>query len=525
MEERLQTILHDLRRVTALPLADRNRCARRAGWLAEAAADGQRQFLRALGEIPLPLETEQEILLKTALLSLVQKRREAAASRSWRHETDTAADLLDEIVALYRQLGPPSAARGPLLTWLSLGGSRRELEQLADLLVDDPPSDEGDVVQALAPLFQQQKLPVEALFPRLLEALAHAPLAAAVLDLANYVRRRQIVSAHPAAERSDELQSMLGNLVGLLGRLEEAPDAIGDSPRELSRRVQQGVALAVSLCDALALIGDRQAIPKLFQALALAHRRIKTEAAAALARLGEERGREELIKLAAEPVARLRVLAYADELGLADRIDPNYRSPQARAEAELTVWLAEPTQYGLPPQSCELIDHRRQFWPGFSEPVECFLFRFTYAVTVDETERTYTGIGIAGPLAHAFTADLADLPPADIYAAYAGWQAEHAEIKEYEVEKLNRSGQTEVARLARRLHDAGYEQIEPRLMGDFFGDKVIVAQARQGKLSGVAVVDMQDILFFPARHPRRPLGVREAYCIYKGRKLLKTFNG
>jgi hypothetical protein len=81
-----------------------------------------------------------------------------------------------------------------------------------------------------------------------------------------------------------------------------------------------------------------------------------------------------------------------------------------------------------------------------------------------------------------------------------------------------------VARLTRRLHDAGYGQIEPRLMGDFFGDKALVAQCAQGGLSGVAVADAQDILFFPARHPKRPIGVREAYCIYKGRKLLKTFN-
>jgi hypothetical protein len=523
MEDRLQAVLDDLRRVATLSLEDRNRSARRAGWLAEADVGQQREFFRALFDLPLPLEPAQEILLKSALSSLVNKRREVAAARNWRHVADTVADLLEEFVALYRHLGPPSTARGPLLAWLAVGGSRRELEQLAELLIDDPPGDEEDVVQALAPLFLQQDLPVEALFPRLLAALAHAPLAAAVLDLANYIRRRRMVATHPAAGHGGQLQHMLGSLVGLLGRLERGPDA-GDSPRELARRVQQGVALAVALCDALAQIGDRQATAKLFQALEVPHRRIKTEAAAALARLGEERGQEELIKLAAEPVARLRVLAYADELGLADRIDPHFRSAQARAEAELTVWLAEPTQFGLPPLSSELVDHRRQFWPGYSEPVDCFLFRFTYAITVDETERNYTGIGIAGPLAHAFTADLADLPPADIYAAYAGWQAEHAEIREYEVDKLSRSGQTEVARLSRQLHDAGYDQIEPRLMGDFFGDKVLVAQARQGDLSGVAVVDRQDILFFPGRHPRRPLGVREAYCIYKGRKLLKTFN-
>jgi hypothetical protein len=40
----------------------------------------------------------------------------------------------------------------------------------------------------------------------------------------------------------------------------------------------------------------------------------------------------------------------------------------------------------------------------------------------------------------------------------------------------------------------------------------------------VAVVDFQDTLFFAEKHRPRPLGVEETYCIYKGRKLLKTFN-
>ena len=68
------------------------------------------------------------------------------------------------------------------------------------------------------------------------------------------------------------------------------------------------------------------------------------EAAAALARLGDEDGKQELVALAAEPVARLRVLAYARELNLLDEVEENYRSPVAEAEAELCAWLAEPTR-------------------------------------------------------------------------------------------------------------------------------------------------------------------------------------
>jgi hypothetical protein len=285
------------------------------------------------------------------------------------------------------------------------------------------------------------------------------------------------------------------------------------------------VALAVSLCDALGLIGDPAAAGKLHQALELRHRRLRTEAAAALVRLGDPAGVEELKRMAAEPVARLRALAYAQELGVADKIDPQYKTPVARAEAELIAWLAEPTQFGIPPTGCELVDRRKQYWPGFEEPVECFLFRFTYAFSLDgQSQRSFSNVGIVGPLVHAFTADLADLSPQDIYAAYAGWQAEHEEIREYDVARLSKSEKLEVVRLERRLHDAGYSEIEPQQMGYFFGEKALVALARRGDVRGVAVVDFQDIAFFPQRHAQRSLGVREAYCIYKGRKLLKVFN-
>jgi len=285
------------------------------------------------------------------------------------------------------------------------------------------------------------------------------------------------------------------------------------------------VALAVSLCDALALIGEKAAIGKLYQALRVGHRRLRTEAAAALARLGEEQGTTELAQLAAEPIARLRVLAYADELRIGDKIEPQYKTKEARAEAELCVWLAEPTQYGVPPTACELFDHRKQHWPGFDQPVDCFLFQFQYVVTTDVAgEQALSNIGIAGPLVHAFTADLADLPPEDIYAAFAGWHAQHADIREFDVARLSKSEQLELQRLKRRLHDEGYTAIEPQRMGYFFGEKALIANAERQGVAGVAVIDFRDTLFFPFRNTRRPIGAEETYSIYKGRKLLKVFN-
>ncbi|MFN0018644.1 MAG: HEAT repeat domain-containing protein [Pirellulaceae bacterium] len=516
MDDRLKTLLADISRVNELPPAERGRCLKRSGWLAEAEPPDQAEFAAALLKQNVPLDEPADELLRAVLGKLVALRRTAAGRAS--------SELKGALVQLYRHLGPPSRARAQVLAWLALGGSESELQQLAELLVEDPPREEEDVLLAFTPLFQNPKLSVAALFPRLLAAIAHPLLAAGVLDLANFVVRQKLVNEHPAAGISSQLSELLGELVGTLGKLTEQAPSEEQSMAEIGRQVSQSVSLAVSLCDALALIGDKEAIGKLYQALDLGHRRLRTEAAAALARLGEDHGKEELLKLAAESVARLRVLAYAKELGLTERVPPELRTPVARAEAELTVWLAEPTQFGLPPTKCELFDQRTQFWPGFSKAVECFLFRFTYELTLDEAARTYSNIGIAGPLAHAFTADLADLSPDDIYAAFAGWQAQHEDIREFDVARLSKSELMEVVRLERRLHDAGYRDVQSLQMGYFFGEKALIAQAAREEIPGIAIADFSDITFFPIRNVRKALGPREAYSVYKGRKLLKTFN-
>ena len=519
MTEFVAALLADLERSAELSGPDMSRALRRAGRLAELDAADQHSFLEAARERIAEPSSQADQLLAAAIQSVVQARRKAVASEGG----DGSDQLVPAICGLYRALEPHWKASGGLLGWLASMGSAAAIDAFAELLVADPPAGDSEIAQAFSPLFRGT-IDAGLLFPKLLAAMQHSELAAPVLDLANFVARNKLLDVHPAASRRQELIALLGELSQSLARLEEHPDEAGLSPAELSQRVEQSVALAVALCDALAQIGDPAAIGKLNQALELRHRRLRTEAAAALARLGDKRGEEVLLALAAEPVARLRVLAYAKELGVYERIAPELRTPQALAEAELTVYLAEPTQFGVPPSACELFDHRRQFWPGYNDPVDCYLLRFTYSVATDHGELSFSNIGIAGPVTHAFLADLGDLPPDDIYAAYAGWQAEHEEIREYDVARLSRSEKLEVERLVRRLHDAGYTEIEPQFMGYFFGDKALAAAASREGTAGVAVADFQTINFFPKRHSRRPLSARESYCIYKGRKLLRSFN-
>lgn len=525
LNDRLTALLADLRRGAELSAQDANRSLKRAAWLTEAPREQWPQFFSEVAAFELPLPANTDRLLGSILAAMVQQRRQALSSGEGRDCLAADETLLKVLQQLYLQLPHRCAAKAPILTWLAASGETKQLQLLVDLLLDDPPDDEQQIALALSPLFLKRPLPADALFPKLFAAIDKPQLAAAVIDLANFLTREGIVAGHPGNAMAVPLMELLGSLTHSLQRLEESPEEFAETPQQLGQRVAHSVSLAVSLCDALALIGDERAIAKLNQALSLSHRRVRTEAAAALARFNDPKGQETLIELAAEPVARLRVLAYANELQLTGKIAPEHRTPTARAESELVVWLAEPTQFGVPPTRIELVDRCRQHWPGYTVEIDCFLFRFSYQLTLEDgKQRSYSNVGIAGPLAHAFTADLADLPPDDIYAAFAGWQAEHEDIKQYDVARLSKAEQLEVVRLQRRLHDAGYTDIEPQQMGYFFGEKALLATARREGAAGVAVADFDDILFYPARQPRRSIGIEEAYAIYKGRKLLRAFN-
>ena len=493
----------------------RTQAVHQSRWILEASDDELRQLIQSLLNCDAAiLNSSARSLVAAISKHLVERFRQRGQESGPEFEAETRRGLTD----LYRHFGRESTFRHELLRILVNNGQVDDLRAFVETIVDDPPADDTAAAQILTPLFQKRLEP-STLFPRLLDGLSHVSLAAAILDLSNFVTRNELVDQHPATDRAAQLAMLLGEITQRLAQLEEQPaeDSVVD---ELNKKIAEGVALIVSLCDALALIGDKSVVGKLFNVLELGHRRLRTEAAAALARLGEERGVDELAKMAAEPVVRLRAIAYAEELDVLDKIEDQFLSSVARAEAELVLHLAQPTQLGLPPTSCELVDEREQYWPGYDEPVECFLFRFGYHLGTNN----YSNIGIAGPLAHAFTADLADLPPNDIYAAFAGWQAEHADIYELLVENLNETQRVEVARLERRVRDSKYEQVVPLTLGLFFGDKVLVAAASREGTPGIAVADANEVFWYPSGKSERPLGPTEIYSIYKGRKLLRTFN-
>lgn len=422
----------------------------------------------------------------------------------------------------YRTPGCETLLRFPILRTLAIDGYAPALAALAELIVEAPPTDERQATMALVPLFQPraEKLSgAAALFPKLLDAVGRPVLAPIVLDLGNFLTRRRVLTEHPAKGRVGELAHLLGELALRLGRIEESPREYASTPQELSKIVNDAVTLMVSLCDSLALCGDPSATAKLRQVLDLPHRRMQTEAAAALARLGDEEGLERLKTLAKEPVVRTRVLYYLEELGATEKVEAALRTPEARAEGDLAAWMAQPTRFGVAPDTLELIDRQTQYWPGYVDRVECFLFVYEY----QRGAQTVAGVGIVGPTTNALQNDLQDLPATDIYALYAGLDSEHPEIYETPVTELSPDQEQAWEQVRGALGKQGYDHLELATWGHFFGEQHAVATAKHGGRGGVLVVadDHSEWFSLPTA---RGLGPREAYAIFKGRKLLKSFN-
>ncbi|MCA9173862.1 MAG: HEAT repeat domain-containing protein [Planctomycetales bacterium] len=485
-----------------------------ASWIQFADPTELNHLLREIADTMPDIEGLEQFAVLLA-------RRLRSGDRSW--------DGVVPLTELYDKTSPLSLVRGALLQFLVEDASAPALAAVADRLTHDPPQVTAAVAQALSPLYRDSQSAAHAL--ALLEfcrdAMEHISVAAPLLDLSNYLCRERGVG-HPAAGSEERLRTLLRAIVNKLEQLAEQNEPFAASDEESMRQlesqremVELGVPLAVSLCDTLALLEDHDAVGVLTRALDLPHRRIRTEAGWALAKLGEDAGLVALREQAADPYTRLRALEYLQELERLDQLDPQLCSELARAEASVCSWLGEATQFGIPPHEIELVEQRELAWPGFEEEQTCYLFRFAYRFP----HGTLENIALAGPAVHAFATDLTDMDADDVFAMYAGWQAEHDEMEEFIPQQLTPSGQVELERLVRRIRDCGYEEIEPLLFCIFFGDKSLVAsavpRADAERTRGLVVADDQDAHWFPARSR---FGAVEAAYVYKGRRLLRAFN-
>ena len=414
-----------------------------------------------------------------------------------------------------------------LLHLMAMSGTSDSIETLVDRLSERPPSDPVEAAQVVSPLMQHDDWPLEAFFPAALDLIASPTLAAPVLDLANYLHRDRQVTPHPAISRLEMMNHLLGQVTTRLKRFEVDPRSMGDSVSTVSQRLAASVALAVSTADAVGLIGDGSSIPILEETVTLKHRRVQCEAAGALARFGEDAGTKRLIELTADPAARLRAIAYADELGHSDAVDPKFRSGESVAESEMALWLSGPTQMGVPPSSVETVHRQTLRWPGDERPTEVFLVRYEYnfgPAADGDGPTNYSNIGLAGPITFSFSADVADMPVEDILAMYAGWHAEHPDIVSIPPDQWNTAHQRQMASFRDYLSREDLEDLQPKLLGLMLDEVAGVFEARRDGVRRLVVTDGLETIERIIDGRPRPLAPEDLFNLFKGRKMLRTFN-
>ena len=458
-------------------------------------------------------------LIQPVIHQLIQRETKRIADGD--SDDSWSVSRFQSVQSLYRVAPNSSDLRNHLLRWLAVEGSEEALQIWTDLICDDPPEHRVGIVLAFAPLMQTDFEPSPWMLSQLLNhGTSHSQIAPAIFDLFNYYYRHQKVENHPAVERINALTELLGLLAGQLGKIEDGKFPEGLGVPEINQLVSDSVALIVALCDTFAQLEHEPAIGKLNQALGLRHRRVQTEAAAALARLNDESGKKVLIQLAEQPVARLRVLAYAEELDFKNEISLEFQGEIAIAESHLAIWLAEPAQMGLAPTRLKFMESRELYWPSYEHPVHCYLFEYHYG----SGDQTHSNIGICGPLTHAFAADLQHLEVDEIYAAFAGWQTIHHEIYQISLHRAQQTFPNEWRRLISNLEAEAYEEHQPVIAASFFGELLLIADATNNGQKGTAIVESNHASWFSEGNAEAPIDSSMAYTIWRGKQLLVNFN-
>ena len=482
-----------------------------ANWLCENAMSIKEQIDRS---------GRNRARLEQFLICLVRNFRQAIATKTSYSDMEQLQRLVlvQHVAELYTQVHGWGLQRceGSLLQVLFASGHSTAIHLGVELLLTKPPVDWAEVSLSLAPLMQSKVWRIEDVFPKLLQSTVPAVLAPA-LDVANYAVRSRSLVDHPAKGNLETLLRLMGGLVNQLGMLEENPAQFGSSVSVIQKILFDSISLCVSLCDTLGLVGSQDAIPKLTQATRLSHRRIRTEAAFALAKLGDKKGEELLIELVTDFSSRQRALAYAEELGIEDRIDERWTTAAALAESRLANWLAQNEQMGISPSRMELLDQRTLSWPGFEQPQECFLFRFEY----DLQESIYSNVGFSGPMCHTFSQDLANISLDDTYAIFVGWDIDHPDAFEVAPNALDARIKERTNRMLESLPDQ-IELVETLLCVSFFEHFGILARVLINEELRIALVSEDDRVTCEPFTTKNQADPMLTYWLWRGRTFFET---
>jgi hypothetical protein len=160
----------------------------------------------------------------------------------------------------------------------------------------------------------------------------------------------------------------LSNSLCRQGRLDKHPFDTPAGHKLLEGRLTNSdpgdFSYAVSTAAGLPFIRD-DVVRNHLAALAMDHvdPHVQMEAAWASAFRGSDAGVKCLARMAADVRFSVTAQRYLEELGKLDVIPEETRDPDFQAMAEMSNWLAHPSEFGEPPTEIELFDTREMLWP------------------------------------------------------------------------------------------------------------------------------------------------------------------
>lgn len=219
------------------------------------------------------------------------------------------------------------------------------------------------------------------------------------------------------------------NALAVAGALKEHPFATAEGVAALesclTAREEEQYSHAVSACTALPFLrpNDRDRL------LALASQHVdvavRIEAAWVSAKVGAPAGLNALREFARDARYSSRATAYMRELGLESHIPAEVTQPEFVARAEMSEWLAHPSEMGRPPDDLTLLDSRELHWPPSRDKRRLWVFRYRYENADGAADE---GHCMTGSVTWAmFGQSTRDLAIEDVYGLHCAWELMQAE--------------------------------------------------------------------------------------------------
>lgn len=231
--------------------------------------------------------------------------------------------------------------------------------------------------------------------------LPHGMIAVALLDTANELESEGDEFPHPFDTEAGvaQLQSWLAS----------------SKPEESSYAVSAAASLPYLKRP------ERDALVKL--ALENPSPEVQIEGAFASAEVAPSGdGVQRLAKWCGDARYARKAMRYLEELERADAIPAAAKDPKFQATADMCDWLADPNEYGQPPDRIELVDTRELFWPPTGDKRRVWLFKYQYD-SPDAKEEPEVGLGMVGSVTFALDGENGpEHKPLEMYALHCCWE-------------------------------------------------------------------------------------------------------